>query len=500
MAETADVKRSRFAEARSTMKTTWQRLIAWSRRNRLRLFTFLLIIALIGIACWMLVAGISAYSGPDGFAATAIVGDTFGGTLGPILSFAALMATVILALWVRPKQEDEEKAELRQEKERDKAELRAEKVVAWLAETYTRAGDEAELMDGATSEANRSRVLGAVVSNASGSVVFNMDLIIEPTRAAAVAADQPLECSDDLSTMDFNVVTKILPEQDLSVSSDVPLVKINREALVPPGTWFLPLEAEDDSLGWQLPVPVEATGVPTVKLEDSASATSSSDSKERIVRAYSLRPHLPEANKKHYVVTEIRYDLHGENWKRDQHGKVKRALPWSQATTTMFEKAKTANRTQVTGPRTKHDIYEILRQTMAEVSENANAYLKTYALFPATGEYLRGVKSISRNRATGIYLHLTDMRSGPIIRIAGNKHGVYPDVIEYYDAFNADRQPSSPVDLNTEVSNTLMEIKQLECGGDSPKVDQWLDRNGELTSKWQNFLNRLVAATPAAQP
>ncbi|MGY1550670.1 hypothetical protein ACW5CM_02665 [Microbacterium sp. A588] len=68
-----------------------------------------------------------------------------------------------------------------------------------------------------------------------------------------------------------------------------------------------------------------------------------------------------------------------------------------------------------------------------------------------------------------------------------------------FDAFNADGKPTTPVDLNTEVSNELMEIKNRVCGEETPAVDQWLDSNGELTEKWQKLLNDLVSAAEARQ-
>lgn len=114
-------------------KTASRRLRTWRRENR-GLFAFLLVlaVALVILVVGMLAATITAVTAEEGWSAAGTVGDTFGGTLGTILSFAALMATIVLALVWQPRNE----AKARQRQDDEKAELRAEGVVAWLADVH----------------------------------------------------------------------------------------------------------------------------------------------------------------------------------------------------------------------------------------------------------------------------------------------------------------------------------------------------------------------------
>lgn len=326
-----------------------------------------------------------------------------------------------------------------------------------------------------------------MVTNTSGSVVFDLDLIIKPSAHGPL---QPAPLEEDWS----------------AAAAARHEVVLDREAVVPPGSWFLPLEPVDeddpraaDSGGyrWKLPVPVETSGVPTVKLEDAASPQSA-DFSARVVRPYSLRPHLPRQGSIHCLLMEMRYTLNGKVWRRGVDGRVRDAAPLTAEQHELLENAKVAKREQVTGPQNKRDMYELVRQTMERLSGRADAYSEVYTLFPATEGYLNGVKHVSRNRATGFYLHLTDSPNGPVIRIAGNQKGVYPDVIEYFTGFGAGKTDGVKVPLGKDdsASERLMRVKDEACGGDVPTAERWLDRRGNLNPQWQSLLQRLVDESP----
>lgn len=443
---------------------------------------------LAGLMAWMVIAAVSE-NRSTGWGASGTVGDTFGGTVGPILSFAALMATIVLALVVQPGRErrarEEREAErdaARKLKEKDvddarrreiedTAVRRAEGVVAWVAETYSRV-DAAGRASGAPHAADESRMVGVVVSNSSGSVVRKLDLVLH-----------------------------FLPRSEHATAGDI-VELINRETLLPPGTWFLPVDAKanDDSGSanhvWKLPIPVETSGVPTVDLVDSAAG--SSDQRD-VVQPYSLRPRLRTSGTEHYELNEIRYRLYGELWKRDAEGRVKRAEAWPPDREAEFESTAVAAREEATGPQGQQAMKEIIRQTMEHICAIPSAHEEPYARFAGASAYLSGVHAVSRNRATGIYLHLSADETGPIIRVAGNRAAVYPDVIEYYGEFDSKRRTPGPKgDPVAAVTAKLMAHKRRTCG-DNPQAERWFDTAGKTTKAWQDFLTELVAKAAAAE-
>ncbi|MFT4260257.1 hypothetical protein [Microbacterium sp.] len=441
----------------------------WLRKRWLPLMITALGALLLGLVTWMSTAVLAAIGGDTSSARSATVGDSFGGTVGPILSFAALMATIILAAIVQPRREDRAREARLDEKAREdesrsaardaeRAASRAEQVVAWMAETYAE-------FDGGTTRPVDDGQLGVMVSNTSGSVVFTMDFV--------TTAKSPGEAG----------------------------VKRNREALVPPGTWFFPLVGDPDDrdapLGWRLPVPVDTSGLPTVRFEDTRPQQGALPLHAAAMRTFGVRPHLPTVGKPHYRLDEIRYSLHAQRWSRDESGKVKKQdEPWPAEVEAEFAAAEALIRPSDTTERT---IATLISTTMAAISGDPNAYEAKYTLFPAVRDYVPGVVAVSRNRATGLYLHLTNDPAGPLLRVAGNRFGEYPEVVQYYERFVRGKYSAMVVDgLVPEISDKLMALltdvitASLPGAAFPPQASDWFD-GGRLSPRWPEALGRLVA-------
>lgn len=216
------------------------------------------------------VAAIQAAGKPNWMERTGPIGDTFGGLLGPILSTAALGATIAIA-FAEGRRIDRE----RNEREDADKESHANGLVAWIAETPR-------------NNPSDTSHLGVVVTNGTGSLVRDVDLVVKVT---------------------------------LSGSRGERRMR-NREKVVPPGTWFLQLDRgvadedaqpEDVNGGWPAPVPVDAGGqlrvwLPSVKGGD--------------LTEYALRVHPPEVDDRgevqpYFELDELRFALGGQRWRRE---------------------------------------------------------------------------------------------------------------------------------------------------------------------------------------
>lgn len=421
------------------------------KNHWLLLMLLLLALMLVTLMAWMLVAVVAAINGETSLSRSGTVGDTFGGTVGPILSFAALMATVILAAIVQPRREVKARDDRLSDREVERAEMRAEQVVAWMAETY------AEFVADTTrpvADAQR----GVVVANTSGSVVFAMDFVAEPATAGAAG------------------------------------VKRNREALIPPGTWFFALTGDPEDaavpLGWQQPVAVDTSGIPTVRFEDTQPQSGAAGARAVSMRTFGIRPHLPTHGNPHYLLREIRYTLHAQLWRRDATGMVARSQAWPDAVEGEFAAAEAAERPSETTERT---IATLVSATMAAISGVPDAHAQKYTLFPATTEYVQGVTAVSRNRATGLYLHLTADPEGPLIRIAGNRYGKYPEMIQYFTGFVQGKISAKlPEGENRAISDRLTALAAQEVGNDFPPEATWWFDGAGLAPRWRALLQRVV--------
>lgn len=476
----------RRARVPAAVRASLSRCGAWFGAHRIGALVLGLLVLLVAVAWWMVASVTSALNGSHWSSATGTVGDTFGGTLGPILSFVALVTTVFLALLWQPRKET-----------KDKAELRAESVVAWLAETHTRLNGDAATKD--------AELLGVVISNGSESVIFTVDLIIERSSdrferrqlstdlhgslADYVVPPGPEAPNGSTTGADGTPTDSNSPSDDLSDA----LVHIDREALVPPGTWFLPWDDDVSPIGWRLPVAVDTTGIPTVKLEET-------DRSE--LATYTLRPHLPETNgKTHYVVSAIRYDLYGQRWKRAIDGRIARAGMWPAADEARFQNAMMTRRAAVTSRFATHDevrhlVYTIMRSLSTAVP--ADESIPPNTKYEVDEGKLAGVVCVSRNQRTGVYLHLDN---GAVIRFAANS-GMYPDRIDYYKKYGPDEHNQSsrvlgPREHDSTTSKAITAAASRAVTTPARPATDWVNGDGTLHRDWMNLLQSVVKAARA---
>lgn len=298
---------------------------------------------------------------------TGPIGDTFGGILGPILNAAVLASTVYLAVWWQPRKD-------RERKQSEDARELASKVVAWMAET------------------DEDAHLGVVVSNSSDSVAHNVDILVAP---------------------DGNGARRL----------------IDREATVPPGTWFVPLsvpsgsgDSRSSAVGWKLPVSVDTAKDLSVVL----GVTDAEGDAERAVRSeeFTLRPHLPEMQDgeklPHYVLQELRYVLHGKAWRRNESGRIDDAPELDEDEERLrdaaMRTARVSAQPRAMSRRVRPDVERLIRHTLAlactTVAEPGVDVFAAAATKPqkVDASILPGVAEISHSGTKGgsLTLHLID--------------------------------------------------------------------------------------------
>lgn len=267
------------------------------------------------------VAAIQAAGKPNWMERTGPIGDTFGGLLSPILSTAALVTTAYLAVW-QPRKE--------------RAEERASAVVAWIAER----DDDREKR-------------GVVISNTSGSVVQNVDIIVISQDDSAEPAREAL--------------------RDRNPGEGI----FDREDRVPPGTWFIPYDMK--ARNWKLPVAVDSVDGMTVRL---AAPDEGELAGEGGLNVVSLRTHLPEEEEggeslPHDLLAEFRFELHGTAWGRNDVGRIVKDLP--ELGPEDEEKLEAARRTRresaqkrSMSSRVREDVETLVRYTVEAVCTRAD--------------------------------------------------------------------------------------------------------------------------------
>lgn len=242
---------------------------------------FTAVIVLLGIP----IPGFPPNVGSADGQGTGEVGDTFGGLLGPVLTAAALGATV----WFSHTQVSQARHQFNEEK-LNAERSRAENVTAWVAETVDDPGAEFWR--------------GVLIVNESGSPLRNVDLIIVAEATGNRIADY------------------------------------NREAIVPPGTWFIPFQQRDANLTWMnewfkpLPVTVEggmSVRIVSPRLNATESTTQLNGSLQTSTRRHDLTAHTPLKedtdqtqgfDAQYLSIDEMRYTLHGKTWWRDRDASV----------------------------------------------------------------------------------------------------------------------------------------------------------------------------------
>lgn len=340
----------------STLRSFWHRMLRALGSGKLRSFgrgmlralgilgaAAIVVTIIVSIALVIIASLGDNWWGGAWAPMTGPIGDTFGGILGPILNAAVLVTTVYLAVVWQPKRNRED-AEERADLER------ASLIVAWVATTDDRSH------------------LGVVVTNASDSVAHNVDILVRRADAPAGASPVPRD----------------------------------REAVVPPGTWFIPLKLGQHANPWEVPVSVDTDGRLSVTL-DSADATAPASV------TLTLRPHLPEIRDQrpepHYELAELRYELHGKSWLRGANGLVAEAPELTGEEHTAREAMERTPRSsaRAMSKRVNSDIEELMRFTFATVCESADDAFDGAVTSPQPVNQLvlPGVDSIARNAGGG---------------------------------------------------------------------------------------------------
>lgn len=227
--------------------------------------------------------------GPADGQGTGEIGDTLGGLLGPLLTAAALFATLKVAY------EEGQRANKQFEdlESRSKSE-RAGKVVAWVGETSHDLNDSDD-----------EYWHGVVVQNDSGLVVTRLDISVS-------------EVSEDVEKFEISS-----PENDQRMNIQ------DRETIIPPGAWFIPFKAqvaggqgEGQEATWQRIMPIMVlngqmhVNMSLASADPDVAQVSEQSPAEPIAISLHTRLTIDSDDQPFYVVDHMRYIVGGQEWHR----------------------------------------------------------------------------------------------------------------------------------------------------------------------------------------
>ena len=395
---------------------------------------------------------------------TGPIGDTFGGTLGPLLNALVLAATVWIAIFVQPAQVQRDRTDTEAREDglriRLEEENRAAEVVAWIAETEDQ------------------RYVGVVVTNGADSVVHNVDIEVDASNA-----DDALD--------------------------------IDRETVVPPGTWFIPFKAVqgdlgetvEGDLGWRLPVPVRQTDGMEVSLERLDTKNSES------VAVLFLRPHLPGEHGEaltYYRLSEFRYELHRTAWRRSDGGKAERADMLTddeeRRRNTVVGTVRSSSRIETASRRVGTDVERLIQYTFDEFCEPAalSAARDSRAKNPLRGPFavregaLPGVESLERPTNGGrVQFNLSDPSDAHLWMAQVN------------DSYPATVRLRGPNDLRFKIDGKRADGQVMKAGAEARRLPHayqlprpagdWL-KTAESRQEWLTAVGKMVDRAASALP
>lgn len=328
------------------------------------------------------------------------VGDTFGGLLGPILNTMVLVVTISVALGQRRHVVMEREAHI-EAAER----ARAEQVTAWVAET--------------SHSPDQESYLGVVVINNGSTLVRDVDLLVTVGTGGA-----PLELR-------------------------------NREAVIPPGTWFLPInrahaEERAETAGsspeigsgdWAAAVAVDTGGHLRVDLPDD-------DRPRAPLTSHVLGVHLPITvdgqERPYYEIQLLRFTLDGAEWWRDRGGRLSRSVPSEGSSRTAsweteFSPLASVPRPPSEGPKQIHrkdpGVQDFISRFAARLTGQTAADISRDVRY-ATAEPLRqvGLGALRVSRAgQGIAFYESTAADAPtVLWLSGNANRM-PAVIDFVE-------------------------------------------------------------------
>lgn len=306
------------------------------------------------------------------------IGDTFGGLLGALVNTLLLATTLWLAVWRQPRID-----RLRAE------EVDASRVIAWPAETYRptnveRQGDPDDEPD----------YHGVVLANTSTSTIRNVDLKLTIRR--------PSSNGEGAREPEFSTIPG------------------NRELIVPPGTWFIPLQSDENesSYEWKLPIPVDTDG----KLQVSMRETQTYD-----LRTQQLRESGGEmsAAGEAFGVGFLRFSLDTRSWWRDATGHLHPVPPvqrtgWLARLTSRSQRSTSPKLpVQLPGWEDEFSDSEVQKRASAVESNSATREANKLIANRIRDHYRAGDTWAERNQGTGVLVNWKSAR-GRVIRLAGS--------------------------------------------------------------------------------
>lgn len=308
------------------------------------------------------------------------IGDTFGGLLGALVNTLLLATTLWLAVWRQPRI-DRSRAE----------EIEASRVIAWPAETYLPTAQEQE-NDSAQLPDDEPDYHGVVLANTSTSTVRDVDIKLIVRHPSANGGTRP----------EFSTISG------------------NRELILPPGTWFIPLQGDENetSYEWKLPIPVDTDG----KLQVSMQGTQTYD-----LRTQQLRQNEGEVSTagEAFGIGFLRFTLDTRTWWRDTTGHLRpfsheQKLNWF-ARLTLRIRRSSAPRPPVQLDKWEEEFSasEVQRRAPAVESNGATRDANKRIADRIYEHYRKRNAWAKRNQGTGVLLRL-NLASGPIIRLAGS--------------------------------------------------------------------------------
>lgn len=323
------------------------------------------------------------------------LGITYGALAGALLNFLLLGITIWLAVWHQPRSQ-----------KRSAETLEASRVIAWPAETYApTTTDDAERAD--DEEGLEPAYHGVVIANTSASTARNVDLKLSTRRQSQAAQDR--------TRPEFSTIAG------------------NRELILPPGTWFIPIQRNEAKNvdEWKLPIPVDTDG----KLQVSMQGDQVFDLRTQQLRDQEHRPPVAGAA---IGIGFLRFTLGPRSWWRDGSGglrpssHLRRFGRGARAASAVFKEL----------PRWEEEfrLSEVKGRGAATESNEAARVVNKQLADRIEREFRKKGHWAERNQGTGVHLRLGDA-PGPYIRLAGSGSR-YPDSLTVIDEQAKDKELS----------------------------------------------------------
>lgn len=374
-------------------------------------------------------------------------GIKYGWALGALPNMLLLVTPLWIAVWQQPRLE-RRRAEM----------LEASRVIAWPAETYASpviTDEEATEEDADVEPAYH----GVVIANTSVSTALDVDLKLS-TRRPGQSRRNRLE-------PEFSTIAG------------------NRELILPPGTWFIPIQRNYlDIDEWMITVPVDTDG----KLQVSMPGGHVFDLRMQQLRDRARRTPAPGAD---IGIGFLRFTLDTRSWWRDSSGAL---FVYSHA----MGRRRGRRHARRRGASRLHRLFRRFRPRAWALptdlpvwdDEFTSSELKSRgAAVESNGQARQMNKDIAdriekdfrdrgrwaeRNQGTGVHLRLND-DAGPYIRLAGSG-------TRYPDSLTVIRGQSRDKELSRLVFDAVLDALP-------PEYVRQIDLRNKTADFWQDEAN-----------